>query len=56
MKALFLPLVDWGMGTFVIGVFAVVCIILILVVYNLSQSTEKTNEDILEDQDENTTL
>jgi hypothetical protein len=29
MKTLFSPLVDWGMGSFVIGVFALVCIILI---------------------------
>lgn len=48
MKSLFLPLVDWGMGTFIIGVFAVVCVIIIAVIYNLSRSKDTvpdTNED-----------
>jgi Na+-translocating ferredoxin:NAD+ oxidoreductase RnfG subunit len=40
MSTLFLPLVDWGMGTFLIGIFALVCVILIAVVYSLSQSKE----------------
>lgn len=53
MKTLFLPLVDWGMGSFLIGVFAVVCIILILVVYSLSRSTERAKDDITEDDNEN---
>ena len=40
MKTLFLPLVDWGMGTFLIGVFAFVCIILVAVIYSLSRSKD----------------
>ena len=35
MNTLFIPLVDWGMGSFIIGVFAVVCITLVLVVVSL---------------------
>jgi len=41
MRTLFLPLVDWGMGTVLIGVFALVCVILVAVVYNLSQGDKK---------------
>jgi Na+-translocating ferredoxin:NAD+ oxidoreductase RnfG subunit len=40
MSTLYLPLVDWGMGTFLIGIFALVCVILIAVVYRLSQSKD----------------
>ncbi len=38
MNTLFIPLVDWGMGSFIIGVFAVVCIALVLVVYGLMRT------------------
>jgi len=31
MKSLILPLVDWSNGIVMIGVFAVVCIVLVLV-------------------------
>ncbi|EDM43705.1 hypothetical protein SCB49_08943 [unidentified eubacterium SCB49] len=43
MNTLFLPLVDWGMGSFLIGIFALVCIILILVIYNLTQSKDSVS-------------
>jgi hypothetical protein len=36
-----IPLVDWGMGTVVIGVFALVCVVLVLVVLNLMKSDKK---------------
>ncbi|WP_415376850.1 hypothetical protein [Patiriisocius sp. Uisw_017] len=42
MYALFSPLVDWGMRTFLIGIFALVCVILIAVVYSLSQNKDST--------------
>lgn len=35
MDLLFLPLVNWGMGVVIIGVFAVVCIVMIAIVMNL---------------------
>ena len=38
MNTLFIPLVDWGMGSFIIGIFAVVCIALVLVVYSLMRN------------------
>ena len=50
MNTLFLPLVDWGMGIVLIGVFALVCVVLVLVVYNLSQS--KDNNSMPENIDE----
>jgi len=39
--SLFLPLVNWGMGTIIIGVFVLVCIILTLVVINMVRSDKK---------------
>ncbi len=39
-----IPLVDWGMGTIIIGVFVVVCIALVLVVLNLMNSDKKKEE------------
>jgi len=45
MKTMFLPLVNWGMGTIIIGVFAVVCVVLVAVIYNLTRSTQKVNDD-----------
>ncbi|TVZ25526.1 hypothetical protein JM83_0450 [Gillisia sp. Hel_I_86] len=44
MKAVFLPLVNWGLGTIIIGVFAVVCVILVLVVYNMMNSDKKKQD------------
>ena len=38
MKNLLLLLVDWGMGAMLIGVFAVVCIAMVLVVYGMSRN------------------
>jgi len=40
-----IPLVNWGMGTIIIGVFALVCVILVLVVLNLMNS-DKKKEDL----------
>ena len=44
MNSLMLPLVNWGMGTVIIGVFALVCIVMVLVVYNMINS--KNKEDL----------
>lgn len=49
MNSLLLPLVNWGLGTIIIGVFAVVCIILVAVIYNLSRSTDKPKIETEED-------
>jgi len=38
------PLVNWGMGTLIIGIFALVCIVLSLVVYSLISSGKKKDE------------
>ncbi|WP_262481994.1 hypothetical protein [Aquimarina agarivorans] len=38
MNRLMLPLVNWGMGTTIIAVFAVVCVIMVLVVYSMINS------------------
>jgi len=46
MNSLFLPLVNWGLGTIIIGVFALVCIILVVVIYNLSRGTNNVKDDI----------
>lgn len=46
MNLLFLPLVNWGLGTIIIGVFALVCIILVVVIYNLSRGTNKAKDYI----------
>jgi glucose uptake protein GlcU len=39
-----IPLVNWGMGTIIIGVFAIVCIVMSLVIYNLANSDKKQKE------------
>jgi len=39
-----IPLVDWGMGTVLIAVFAVVCVVLVLVILSLMNSDKKKNE------------
>lgn len=44
MKSLLLPLVDWDMGTIIIGVFAFVCIVLVAIVIGFMNSGKK-NED-----------
>ncbi|WP_339701862.1 hypothetical protein [uncultured Marixanthomonas sp.] len=36
-----IPLVDWGMGTVLIGVFAFVCVVLVLLVLNMVNSDKK---------------
>ncbi|MDT0293596.1 hypothetical protein ACFQ3R_13490 [Mesonia ostreae] len=43
--SLFLPLVNWGMGTAIITVFALVCIVLTLVVINMVKSDKKKKTD-----------
>jgi len=45
MKLISLPLVNWGMGTVIIGVFALVCVVLVLVVYNLANTDKKSDHD-----------
>ena len=45
MNTLLLPLVNWGLGTILIGVFAVVCIVLIAVIYKLVHSSEKNKKE-----------
>lgn len=45
MNSFFLPLVNWGLGTVLIGVFALVCMILIVVIYNLSRGTNNVTND-----------
>ena len=40
-----IPLVDWGMGTVVIGVFALVCVIIVFVVLSLMNSDKKKKEE-----------
>ena len=49
MKTMILPLVNWGMGTIIIGVFAVVCIVMTLVVYNLANSEKKETDTDADD-------
>ncbi len=34
-------LVDWGMGSLIIGVFVVVCIAMVLIVTNMMKSDKK---------------
>lgn len=36
-----IPLVNWGMGTVLIGVFALVCVVLVLVVYSMASGDKK---------------
>lgn len=45
MNSLFLPLVDWGMGTVIIGVFAIVCVVIVLVVFSLAKSNKKDGSE-----------
>ena len=33
-----IPLVNWGMGSILIGVFALVCIVMALVIYNMANN------------------
>ncbi|WP_201739395.1 hypothetical protein [Dokdonia sinensis] len=47
MNLLFLPLVNWGMGAAIIGVFAIVCIVMVAIVMNLikgDKSEEQAND------------
>ena len=46
MNTLLLPLVNWGLGTIIIGVFVVVCIILVAVIYSLSRGTNNVRDDV----------
>jgi ABC-type transport system involved in cytochrome bd biosynthesis fused ATPase/permease subunit len=40
-----IPLVNWGMGAILIGVFAVVCVVMVLVIYNMANSDKKDTTD-----------
>ena len=52
MKSIFLPLVNWEMGTLLIVVFAIVCIVLVGIIYNMTQSGQKNTEDTFQDKNE----
>ncbi|WP_170234435.1 MULTISPECIES: hypothetical protein [Bizionia] len=52
MKSLMLPLVNWGMGVAIIGVFALVCIVLTAVVINMVKSDKKAKTKTDSDKDE----
>ena len=39
-----IPLVDWGMGTALIAVFAVVCVVLVLVILSLMNGDKKKED------------
>ena len=39
-----ISLVNWGMGAAIIGVFAVVCMVLMLIVFNMMNSDKKKKE------------
>lgn len=46
MQNTILPLVNWGMGTTIIVVFAIVCVVLSVVVYRLVNSgKDKENKE-----------
>ena len=40
-----IPLVNWGMGSILIGVFALVCIIIAIIVYNMANSNNKKDSE-----------
>lgn len=40
-----IPLVNWGMGSILIGIFALVCIVMALVIYNMANAGKKDSED-----------
>ncbi|WP_179344380.1 hypothetical protein [Winogradskyella ursingii] len=56
MNSLFLPLVNWGLGTIIIGVFAVVCIVLVAVIYNLTRSNQNIKNESNEDPENDTII
>ncbi len=44
MNILFLPLVNWSMGAVLIGVFALVCIVMVAVVMSLAKGDKKQSD------------
>ncbi|WP_452598261.1 hypothetical protein [Pontimicrobium sp. MEBiC01747] len=40
-----IPLVNWGMGSIIIGVFALVCIVMALVIYNMANADKKDSNE-----------
>lgn len=56
MNSLFLPLVNWGLGTILIGVFAIVCIVLVAVIYNLTRSNQNIKNERNEDSENDTII
>lgn len=44
MKTLFLPLVNWGVGALMIGIFALVCVLITAVVIKMVTG-EKSKDD-----------
>lgn len=51
MELTFLPLVNWGMGTTLIIIFAVVCVVLAAMVFKFVM-TGKSKEEIEKDDEE----
>ena len=39
-----IPLVNWGLGTAIIAVFGVVCVVLVILVLKMVNSDKKKNE------------
>ena len=39
-----ISLVDWGMGTAIIGVFVAFCIVLVLIIVNMMNNDKKKKE------------
>ena len=44
MNILFLPLVNWSMGAVLIGVFALVCIVMVAVVMSIAKGDKKQSD------------
>lgn len=44
MKQLTVVLVNWGMGAAILGIFAVVCIVISVVIYSMVQSEKRSRK------------
>lgn len=47
METINIPLANWGNGTIMIGVFVLVCVVLVAVIYNMvnSKSVDQTDHE-----------
>jgi len=45
MESLIIPLVNWTMGAIIIGGFAIVCIVMVLIIYSMANSDKKKVEE-----------